>query len=787
MSTNLSTQKTMLAKLLAGENLSVVHKRGLTTAMIDLKTRTLYLPVWEDMTSELYDLLGGHEVGHALFTPQAGWHSETHDESGKFLGSFKDVLNVCEDARIEKLIKRKYPGLSKSFVEGYKILHGRDFFGIKRLRDFSKMNIIDRINIYAKCGSFLIVPFNDEERVLVREAESTETWEQVVELARKLHDRAKQEQDQKMNSLADLTEELLKQFEEDEGSLDLSDEDDSDDDSDDDSEDDQMSKNASEDESNDEDSDTSDEGSESNDEDSDKDEESEGDGEGDADDESEDGDDSEEDGDAAGQDGGESAEDADDEPKSITDRIFRNRERELLTDGLEVYTYNLPKPMLDRIIVPHKIFAENFFEILDKTQKQYGRNDPIAATCSTKFNERNRQYINLLVKEFEMRKNARQYARTEIAKSGELDMSKLHKYRFSNDLFSRIKIVPKGKSHGMMMFVDMSGSMSSCFASTMEQTLALVAFCRKVNIPFDVYGFSDRADYPMYLQRMKKISTNFVGSKFQKMNNDAYAISDAGFHLVHMISSRLTGNSYRRAFEIMSIVAMNWKNSMYSRTCLPWEQMGFSLGGTPFTQTLMASRPMIEKFKQETDTDIVNVIYLTDGDGTGCFTFTEVKSSPINPETGKPRITNKVFLVDPKTKKRVELSVRNCYYGDDTSQQTAMTLFVREVTGCKHIGFYVADTHSVRAKIRSIKSEMSPDEEKALEKFWRENEYYSASNIGYDMYYYVKSRAGSADDGKYNLSEDMTTKKIAKVFSEAQFDKRRHRVMVSKFAQEIAA
>ena len=775
MSTNLSTQKTMLAKLLAGENLSVVHKRGLTTAAIDLKTRTLYLPVWEDMTSELYDLLGGHEVGHALFTPEEGWHNAIHDENGKFIGTLKDVYNVCEDSRIEKLIKRKYPGLSKSFVAGYKILHGRDFFGVAKLRDLSKLNIIDRINLYCKCGSFLIVPFNDEERELLREVEATETWDDVTVIAAKLYELAKQNQDQQLNSLQDLTEELMRQFDEDMKQemqeLDLSDfemnveqvdpEEDNSDKEEESEEGEDSASNGESGEESEEESDTGTSGEQA-------------------------GEESEEESDTgtSGEQAGEES-DTPEEPQSITDRVFRNRERELLTDGVEVYTYNFPKPMLDRIVIPHKVFAENFIEHLNNAQKTYGRNDPMGPTCVAKFNDRNATFINLLVKEFEMRKNAKQYARTETARSGELDMSKLHKYRFSNDLFQRIKVVPKGKSHGMMMFVDMSGSMMNCFASTMEQTLALVAFCRKVGIPFDVYGFSDRSDYPGYLSRSKKLNANFVGQKFQRMSDDRYEISEPGFHLVHFISSRLTGNAYRRAFEIMAIIAMNWQNRIYSRTPLPWDSMGLALGGTPFVHTVMASRPLIEAFKTETKTDIVNVIYLTDGEGFDCFTFKEVKSSRINPETGKPRIVNKVFLIDQKTRKRVELEVSNGYY-DNGQQQVKITEFVRELTGCKHIGFYVADHSAIRSKIRSLKEGITEEQDKAIEKFWRENEYYSTPHIGYDMYYYVKART-YLSDGAYAVSGDMSTKKIARAFSDAQFDKRRSRVMVSRFAQEIAA
>ena len=102
--------KSQLAKLLATEDLVVEH-RQIETAQFNVHTRVLTLPVW-DTSNVVYDMLVGHEVGHALFTPDNDWFLE-HDIPPQF-------VNVVEDARIEKLMKRKYPGLAKTFFGGYK-------------------------------------------------------------------------------------------------------------------------------------------------------------------------------------------------------------------------------------------------------------------------------------------------------------------------------------------------------------------------------------------------------------------------------------------------------------------------------------------------------------------------------------------------------------------------------------------------------------------------------------------------------------------------------------------
>ena len=99
---NIANPKSILAKLLAQENLIVEHKKT-HTASFDPKNRVLTLPIWKEMSVDIYDLLVGHEVGHAWETPPQGWHTAI-EKKGK---GFRSFLNVVEDARIEKKIKKQ--------------------------------------------------------------------------------------------------------------------------------------------------------------------------------------------------------------------------------------------------------------------------------------------------------------------------------------------------------------------------------------------------------------------------------------------------------------------------------------------------------------------------------------------------------------------------------------------------------------------------------------------------------------------------------------------------------
>ena len=178
-------QKSILAKLLASENLIVEHG-NFSTASFDTKNRVLRLPIWKEMSGSLYDLLVLHEVGHALFTPEEGHH----DAKGQGKG-FKSFLNVVEDARIERKIKNKFPGGRRSFVDGYKNLMDRDFFGLSKYK-LDDLGLIDRINLHYKVGDHVDLSFSDEESVFVDRIDKAETWKQVVKICEDLYAYAKE-------------------------------------------------------------------------------------------------------------------------------------------------------------------------------------------------------------------------------------------------------------------------------------------------------------------------------------------------------------------------------------------------------------------------------------------------------------------------------------------------------------------------------------------------------------------------------------------------------------------
>jgi hypothetical protein len=186
----MNTSLSIFARALATENLSFSFDATAPTASFDTKTRHLIMPVW-DVSETVMTMLVAHEISHALWTPQ-----ERSDElfaeaekQGYNAKMLHRICNVVEDVRIEKLMKRKYPGTRRDFFLGYKEIIDRDMFGFANM-DFNAMNIVNRLNIHFKWGvpGFIDIAMTDDERKFAGLIENIETFDDVFVVAKMLYE-----------------------------------------------------------------------------------------------------------------------------------------------------------------------------------------------------------------------------------------------------------------------------------------------------------------------------------------------------------------------------------------------------------------------------------------------------------------------------------------------------------------------------------------------------------------------------------------------------------------------
>ena len=804
---SLVEQKSLLAKLMAAENITVQHKK-IPTAAFDVKNRVLYLPIlkWKP-GSAVYDLFCAHEVGHALWTPEEGWHSSI-SEKGK---GFKSFLNVVEDARIEKKIKRKFAGARKSMIDGYGDLMNNDFFGLRKMGvNPNDLGLIDRINLYTKAGTDYGIEFSDEEREWVEKIMRTETFEDVLKLTNELYDYCKENESETDNSYGDFSDEDEWGEEEDgdeesEGSDGSEEKDDfemdmaGDESTESDSEEDGISGSGSGSEG--EDSDDSDGGLNSFEkqvqEAMDKmREENESKSDNSFDDSS---DKSENPSPSNGMKGGKGnafdRQDMSTGPVSLTDENFRENEEEMadMSERVSIPIYlTFPKINTDSIIVDFKKIQKELSEYYERQENaaEYGN------VLLKKFKGANDKIINYMAKEFEMKKAADIHRRAYSSKKGTLDMNKIHAYKYSENLFQQITNLPEGKNHGMVMFIDWSGSMSGCMKDTIEQLVNLTMFCSKVQIPFEVYAFSDSYRdwkdeenenvYKSYRSRQSESNAwSFTpdGKKIADYKKGDMIIGNH-FRLLNLFSSRMRNRELTNAYRNALLIAEGFHNrytyyysSNYSYFGMP---SNFSLGGTPLNDTIIASKSIIDEFKMRTKTQIVNAVFLTDGASSSSSTYVD----PEGHSTGYD--WNQMHIDDKKTKVRVFPEEANSRYS--SGRYTSMYLIgLKKTTGINLLGFFLTSGSGrrVAGNISSVTGTYPKESE--LSDF-RRNKFMIEKGTAYDELYIINTKGLEIDEVDHigKVAAGSSKAEIRKALKKNTKGKLQNRVLLNAFIEKVA-
>jgi len=728
--------KSTLAKLLAEEDIFVVHKK-MNTAYFNPKSRELGLPIWKDeeMTKDIYDLMVCHEIAHALWTPLDMLETAA---VRKINHSF---VNIVEDARIERMVQDRYPGSVAVFNRGYRDLTAKDFFGIAD-KDVSELNLIDRINLFFKKQK---VEFTAEEKVWVKRVAETKTPEDVLNLSEELYA--------------------------------------------------WMAENAPEEEESDDEKTMSDPNGESGEGDGET-----GEGDAPADDKGdEDGNDVPT-GDAGDDGDDDAAGDAETEtgettevggvettgrsgpPKVETDTDANNAGEMLVDENAIARTYGRIPVIKNDLIMP-------FSEIVERATAHYNDcevtdwvDDKKAEVASIK--DESKKTVGYMVKEFEMKKAADQYARAAVSKTGSLDMGRLHTYKYNEDIFKKVTTLPGATNHGMVMVVDWSGSMYENLKGTLSQLYNLIWFCRRTQIPFEVFAFSDCRE--LFIDPVTREWPNRYEMKMDDFKAGDLALRS--FKLLEFFSSKMSAKEEIEMMEILWMVASYY--GFEADREIAFNKVGFpgflNLGGTPLNDAIIAMMEIVPKFKRDTGVQKVNTIFLTDGASNN---LDGVYDYRLDTGTGDhtqviDRIRGTMTISDPKTLKNYEVA------GYDMTDGLLRILKDR-VDGMNLIGFFVAGSgRSGRVDKRalySLQSNLSMDAIMEQVKFLNKNKYLVIDSKGYDEMYVLPAKGMEVSNE--GLSDDLvgaSKAKLKSAFGKSMKGKVESRQLLNKFVKLVA-
>jgi hypothetical protein len=725
--------KSTLAKLLAEEDIFVVHKK-MDTAYFNPKSRELGLPIWKDekMTKDIYDLMVCHEIAHALWTPLDML------ETARVRKINHSFVNIVEDARIERMVQDRYPGSVAVFNRGYRDLTAKDFFGIAD-KEVSELNLIDRINLFFKKQK---VEFTAEEKVWVKRVAETKTPEDVLNLSEELYawmaENAPEEESDDEKTMSDPNGESG----EGEGET---------------GEGDGPADDKGEEDGND--APTGDAGDDGND---------------DADDNAE-------------TDNGESSEEGGVEstgrggpPMAETDTDTNNAIKKLIDENASPRTYGRIPALNEDLIMP-------FGEILEKARPSYDVGGPWVDAKKSEIaamKDESKKTVGYMVKEFEMKKSADQYARAAVSKTGSLDMARLHTYKYNEDLFKKVTTLPGATNHGMVMVVDWSGSMYENLKGTLSQLYNLIWFCRRTQIPFEVFAFNDCRE--LFIDPV----TGELPNRYEMKMSDFKAgdLALRSFKLLEFFSSKMSAKEEIEMMEILWMVASYY--GFEADQMIAFDKVAFpgflNLGGTPLNDAIIAMMEIVPKFKAETGVQKVNTIFLTDG---ASNRLGGVYDYRLDTETGDHTevvngLRGTITISDPKTLKTYEIA------GYDITDGLLRVLKDR-VPDMNLIGFFIAGSgRSGRVDKRvlySLQRDLDMNSIMEQVKFINKNKFLVIDSKGYDEMYVLPAKGMTVENE--GLSDELVGASKAKLktaFGKAMSGKIESRQLLNKFVKLVA-
>jgi len=705
--------KGSLAKCLATENLIIEHKK-VSTASFDVDRRVLTLPMWDRASATVYDLLVGHEVGHALFTDNIDWTIEYSDVP-------KDFINVIEDVRVERLMKKKYPGLSKTFYNGYNELNSDDFFSTKD-ENLDELSFIDRINMYFKIGAFHNIAFSDQENEFLTRISKLETFKEVLDIAREIAEFVKY----KRKQLTEMPEFVQNQGESGE-EVDLP-------------------QNSGQNEQNDS-MEIEQESQES----------------------------STTDGESQGEEsitmeqqtpsgGGNDPSNQHGEFESKTSQSFEEKAQDLTNKFGEETTYaELPEMYIENVIIPNKYIHE-------KTSAYYANNNWIGdwykeVTAEyVKYKKSSEKEVSYLVKEFECKKSADQYARSNTARTGVLDTSKLHTYKYNEDLFKKVSVIPDGKNHGLVFILDWSGSMAHWILDTCKQMFNLIWFCKKVNIPFEVYAFSvDCNSYvdiqPDHPPIYKKVSGVIAPEK--------------SFRLLNFFTSNTSARELDE--QMKNIWACCWAFQKGTGAA----PRHLDLSGSPLGDTMLALHSLIPDFQKRNKLQKVNVVFLTDGEG---YVNGVTKTKKNN--QGQEYIgMTKNFYTTVRNRKNGRVYSTFTYGNFPQYSKVLLNTLKDKFPTVNFINFRIVPGRDLKTCYDWYGREFGNYEK--VKSLFKKDQFVSFPGTGYDQFNVLPTSSLSQEE-EFVVPEDASKAQIKTAFSKMLSKKKTNKKLLSSFIELIA-
>jgi hypothetical protein len=317
----------------------------------------------------------------------------------------------------------------------------------------------------------------------------------------------------------------------------------------------------------------------------------------------------------------------------------------------------------------------------------------------------------------------------------------------------------KGKSHGLILLLDCSGSMGQNMDGSIEQILILSMFCRKVKIPFRVFGFVNHST---------TLKCDFGGKApegfFHLERNNLCAKI---VQLREYLNSTCSNKDFNEALFNMTMLKKSYEGRSSVTSFL--KPASENLSNTPLIEAMIAIRDVSLEFKKQNNLDIVNLAIVHDGDADSLSMYYDG-----NNYCGFSRYYANVVIQDKKFGFQVEMD-------RDHQLDDIVYKWFTQTTGFNIFGFFVTNSRSTVCSYFNAE-----DQHSKYEKF--KSEKYAVTNkIGFKDFYLIRGGQNLVvEDEEFTVDGKITSSKLKNAFIKHNKKKYISRVLVSRFIEGIA-
>ena len=348
-------------------------------------------------------------------------------------------------------------------------------------------------------------------------------------------------------------------------------------------------------------------------------------------------------------------------------------------------------------------------------------------------------------------------------------------------MFKKVTTFATGKNHGLVFILDWSGSMSSVLMDTVKQLYNLIWFCNKVNIPFEVYAFTNDWNYRSSYDADGKVTSTPKEHTVRKENE---LMVDYTFGLLNLFTSKVKSSVLDTQLKNIYRVAKQYDRSGCGY-CKYQSPHKLTLSGTPLNESLVALHQILPHFQKEHKLQKVQCVILTDGEAAPLKYYQEIKRHWDSGESylGTNYIRDNSYLRDRKTGNVYKFSENT--WNNNTSFTDLLLRNLRDkFPSVNFIGMRILDSRDAGHFVRNYTGYTDGTYDKVMSR-WKKERSFAITSSGYHTYFGISSSALNSDS-EFKVAEDASKAQIKTAFVKSLSSKKMNKKILGEFIQLVA-